>query len=45
MLYWLLQFQQLWLDMDMSDRMLPLRVGLDASRSGSAFITRSLVSG
>ena len=44
MLYWLLQFQQLWLDMDMSDRMLPLKVGLDASGSGSAFITRNLVS-
>ena len=40
-----LQFQKLWLDMDMSDRMLPLKVGLDASGSGSAFITRNLVSG
>ena len=43
-LYNLLQFQKLWLDMEMSDRMLPLKVGLDASGSGSAFITRNLVS-
>ncbi|CAL5223560.1 g6093 [Coccomyxa viridis] len=35
-------FQKLWLDMDMSDRMLPLKLGLDASGSGSAFITRNL---
>lgn len=43
-LYHLLQFQKLWLDMEISDRMLPLKVGLDASGSGSAFITRNLVS-
>ena len=41
----LLQFQQLWWDMEVSDRTLPLKVGLDASGSGSAFVTWSLVSG
>lgn len=41
----LLQFQQLWWDMEISDRTLPLKVGLDTSGSGNSFITRSLVSG
>lgn len=37
------QMQRLFTDMDDSERLLPLQVGLDPTGSGSAFVARNLV--
>lgn len=39
-----MQMQRLFTEMEDSDRLLPLHVGLDASGGGSAFIARNFVS-
>ena len=42
--YVYMQMQRLFTEMDDSDRLLQLQIGLDATGTGSAFVARNLVS-
>ncbi len=39
-----MQMQRLFTEMDDSERLLPLQIGLDPTGTGSAFVARNLVS-